>query len=69
MIEESRFKSGNFASLATLFRVAFLCPKEGVRAAPSALEPARVLLYGENIGFNFGNTEVIEYKAGGFHGR
>ena len=31
--------------------------------------PARVLLYGGNVGFDFGATELIEYKAGGFHGR
>ena len=35
----------------------------------AALEPARVLLYGGNVGFGFGATELIEYKAGGFHGR
>ena len=34
-----------------------------------ALEPARALLYGGNAGFDFGATELIEYKAGGFHGR
>ncbi len=32
-------------------------------------EPSRVLLYGGNVGFDFGACELIEYKAGGFHGR
>ena len=31
--------------------------------------PSRVLLYGSDIGFDFGSCEVVEYKAGGFHGR
>jgi hypothetical protein len=30
---------------------------------------SRVLLYGGNVGFDFGACELIEYKAGGFHGR
>ena len=42
---------------------------DGMRAAMDALEPARVLLYGSNVGFDFGATELIEYEAGGFHGR
>ena len=37
--------------------------------AMNALEPSRALLYGGNVGFDFGATELIEYKAGGFHGR
>ena len=37
--------------------------------AMNALEPSRVLLYGGNVDFDFGATELIEYKAGGFHGR
>ena len=41
----------------------------GMRAALNTLSPSRVLLYGGNIGFDFGEIEVIEYKAGGFHGR
>lgn len=41
----------------------------GMRAALDTLEPTCVLLYGGNIGFDFGEIEVIEYKAGGFHGR
>jgi hypothetical protein len=28
-----------------------------------------VLFYGGNAGFDFGATELIEYKAGVFHGR
>ena len=32
-------------------------------------EPSRVLLYGGNVGFDFGACKLIEYKAGGFHGR
>ena len=42
---------------------------DGMREAMKRLEPSRVLLYGKNIGFDFGDCEVIEYKAGGFHGR
>ena len=42
---------------------------DGMGAAMNALEPSRVLLYGSNVGFDFGATELIEYKAGGFHGR
>ena len=42
---------------------------DGMREAMRRLEPPRVLLYGKNIGFDFGSCEVVEYKAGGFHGR
>ena len=42
---------------------------DGMRAAMNALEPSRVLLYGGNVGFDFGATELIEYEAGDFHGR
>ena len=42
---------------------------EGMREAMKRLEPSRVLLYGKNIGFDFGGCEVVEYKAGGFNGR
>lgn len=42
---------------------------DGIREAMKRLEPPRVLLYGKNIGFDFGSCEVVEYKAGGFHGR
>lgn len=42
---------------------------DGMREAMRRLEPARVLLYGGNVGFDFGGCEVVEYKAGGFHGR
>ena len=42
---------------------------DGMREAMRRLQPSRVLLYGKNIGFDFGGCEVIEYKAGGFHGR
>ena len=42
---------------------------DGMREAMRRLEPSRVLLYGKNIGFDFGTSEVVEYKAGGFHGR
>lgn len=45
----------------------------GMRDAMKRLEPSQVLLYGGNIGFDFGKTEVIEYKAntafGGNDGR
>ena len=42
---------------------------DGMREAMKRLEPSRVLLYGKNIGFDFGGCVVVEYKAGGFHGR
>ena len=42
---------------------------DGMREAMKRLEPSRVLLYGKNIGFDFGGCEVVEYKSGGFHGR
>ena len=42
---------------------------DGMQAAVNELEPARALLYGGNAGFDFGATELIEHKAGGFHGR
>ncbi len=42
---------------------------DGMREAMKRLEPSRVLLYGKNIGFDFGDCEVVEYEAGGFHGR
>ena len=42
---------------------------DGMQAAMNVPKPARVLLYGGNVGFDFGATELIEYKAGGFHGR
>ena len=43
--------------------------RDGMREAMRRLEPRRVLLYGKDIGFDFGGCEVVEYKAGGFHGR
>ena len=43
--------------------------REGTREAMRALELSRVLLYGSDIGFDFGGCEVVTYKAGGFHGR
>lgn len=42
---------------------------DGMREAMRQLQPSRVMLYGKNIGFDFGGCEVVEYKAGGFHGR
>ena len=42
---------------------------DGMREAMKRLEPSRVLLYGKNIGFDFGGCDVVEYRAGGFHGR
>ena len=39
------------------------------RAFAQSDAAARVLLYGGNVGFDFGATELIEYKAGVFHGR
>ena len=35
----------------------------GMAAAMERLQPKRILLYGGNISFDFGETEVIEYKA------
>ena len=43
--------------------------KAGMRRAMKEIEPSRVLLYGKDIGFDFGGCEVVEYEAGGFHGR
>lgn len=43
--------------------------RDGMREAMRRLEPSRVLLYGKSIDFDFGGCEVVEYKAGGFHGR
>jgi hypothetical protein len=44
--------------------------RQGMRRALKVLEPSRVLLYGGAIeGFDFGSTEVVPFKAGGFHGR
>lgn len=37
---------------------------DGMREAMRRLEPSRVLLYGKNMGFDFGGCEVVEYKAG-----
>lgn len=42
---------------------------DGMRETMRHLEPSRVLLYGKNMGFDFGGCEVVEYKAGGFRGR
>ncbi len=42
---------------------------DGMREAMRQLQPSRVLLYGKNVGFDFGGCEVVEYKAVGFHGR
>lgn len=36
---------------------------DGMKAAIKAIEPSCVLLYGGEIGFDFGSIEVIEYKA------
>lgn len=35
----------------------------GMREAMRRIEPSRVLLYGGDIGFDFGSAEVVEYKA------
>ena len=48
--------------------------RAGMRAAMRALEPARVLLYGGRVEFDFGAAEVVEYANGvtermGAHGR
>lgn len=37
---------------------------DGMREAMRQLQPSRVLLYGKDIGFDFGETEVIEYANG-----
>jgi len=36
---------------------------DGMEAGMRMVRPARVLLYGGNIGFDFGDAEVVEYKA------
>ena len=36
---------------------------DGMREAMRRLEPSRVLLYGGNVGFDFGDCEVVEYGA------
>ena len=36
---------------------------EGMKAAIQRLRPSCILLYGGNIGFDFGNIRVVEYKA------
>lgn len=33
----------------------------GMREAMKRLEPSRVLLYGKNVGFDFGGCDVVEY--------
>lgn len=38
--------------------------RDGMREAMRRLEPARVLLYGGDIGFDFGGCEVVEYANG-----
>lgn len=47
--------------------------RAGMTAAMKRLRPARVLLYGGTVDFDFGNTEVVEYEAntafGGRDGR
>lgn len=35
---------------------------DGMEAAMRALKPARVLLYGGDVGFDFGDAEVVGYK-------
>nr|WP_281421165.1 DUF4417 domain-containing protein [Gordonibacter massiliensis (ex Traore et al. 2017)] len=43
---------------------------DGMAAAMSALHPKRVLLYGGDIGLDFGDAEVVEYAANtAFEGR
>ena len=42
---------------------------DGMREAMRRVEPSRVLLHGGDVGFDFGDTEAIQYKGGGFHGR
>lgn len=41
----------------------------GMDAAMGTLKPRRVLLYGGDIGYGFGDAEVIEYKANTAFGR
>jgi hypothetical protein len=36
--------------------------REGMDAAIRVLKPKRILLYGANIGYDFGDVEVIEYS-------
>lgn len=41
----------------------------GMSEALRRTKPARVFLYGSAFDFDFGSVEVVEYKAGGFHGK
>ena len=43
--------------------------REGMARALDVVKPKRLLLYGGGLDFDFGGAEVVEYKAGGFHGR
>ncbi len=38
--------------------------RDGMRRAMDVLEPARVLLYGGDVGFDFGACEVVRYRSG-----
>lgn len=42
---------------------------DGMAEAMRKLEPLRVILYGGDIGFDFGGAEVLEYKANTSFGR
>ena len=42
--------------------------QDGMAQAMERLSPARVLLYGGMPDFDFGDAEVMAYKANGFHG-
>ncbi len=43
--------------------------RDGMAEAMRRLEPSRVLLYGGDVGFDFGSVEVVEYKADTAFGR
>lgn len=41
---------------------------EGMKIALAKLQPSAVVLYGSPIDFDWGDTKVVNFKAGGFHG-
>ena len=43
--------------------------RAGMAEALRRLDPRRVLLYGADIDFDFGDREVVRYKGAGIHGR
>lgn len=42
--------------------------QEGLKRAIEAVKPTTIVLYGSPIDFDYGDIQVINFKAGGFHG-